>query len=64
MTDVTPIRAAMVSSGAGVDNSLEDFVRQAFAEVDLDWRDHTVISNSLFRPTDISNALPPPNAAF
>jgi GDPmannose 4,6-dehydratase len=39
----------------GVSHSLEDFVKQAFAELDLDWRDHTVVSNALFRPTDISD---------
>ena len=35
-------------------NSLEEFVRETFAQVDLDWRDHTVASKALFRPTDIS----------
>jgi GDPmannose 4,6-dehydratase len=39
----------------GVSNSLEDFVRLTFAELNLDWRDHTVVSESLFRPTDISD---------
>jgi GDPmannose 4,6-dehydratase len=38
----------------GESNSLEQFVAQAFAEVKLDWREHTRISESLFRPTDIS----------
>jgi GDPmannose 4,6-dehydratase len=38
----------------GTTNSLEDFVREAFAALDLDWRDHTTISTTLFRPTDIS----------
>jgi GDPmannose 4,6-dehydratase len=38
----------------GVSHSLEEFVAQAFAELELDWRDHTVASESLFRPTDIS----------
>jgi GDPmannose 4,6-dehydratase len=38
----------------GVSHSLEEFVAQAFAELNLDWRDHTVASESLFRPTDIS----------
>ena len=35
-------------------NSLEDFVREAFSAVGLDWRQHTEISASLYRPTDIS----------
>jgi GDPmannose 4,6-dehydratase len=39
----------------GVSNSLEDFVNQTFAELDLDWRDHTIVSRELFRPTDISD---------
>jgi GDPmannose 4,6-dehydratase len=39
----------------GVSNSLEDFVRIAFAQVGLDWREHTVLSDSLRRPTDISD---------
>jgi GDPmannose 4,6-dehydratase len=38
----------------GESNSLQDFVKEAFAAVDLDWQDHTVVSNSLYRPTDIS----------
>jgi len=39
----------------GESHSLEEFVQHSFAEVDLDWRDHTVISDALFRPTDISD---------
>jgi GDPmannose 4,6-dehydratase len=38
----------------GESNSLEEFIKEAFAQVDLDWRDHTVASEALFRPTDIS----------
>jgi len=38
----------------GVSNSLENFVRQSFAELEMDWKEHTVVSDSLFRPTDIS----------
>jgi GDPmannose 4,6-dehydratase len=38
----------------GESNSLEDFVKEAFAAVNLDWREHTEASNDLFRPTDIS----------
>jgi len=37
----------------GVSHSLEEFVEQAFRQLELDWRDHTVASQSLFRPTDI-----------
>jgi len=39
----------------GVSHSLEDFVGLTFAELNLDWRDHTVVSDTLFRPTDISD---------
>jgi GDPmannose 4,6-dehydratase len=38
----------------GVSNSLEEFVKESFAAVDLDWRDHTVVSEALLRPSDIS----------
>jgi GDPmannose 4,6-dehydratase len=38
----------------GESYSLQDFVQQAFRQVNLDWRDHTVISQSLYRPADIS----------
>jgi GDPmannose 4,6-dehydratase len=38
----------------GESNSLEDFVKEAFAAVSLDWREHTLASEELFRPTDIS----------
>jgi GDPmannose 4,6-dehydratase len=39
----------------GISNSLEAFVKEAFGELDLDWRDHTSVSDALFRPTDISD---------
>jgi GDPmannose 4,6-dehydratase len=38
----------------GESNSLEEFVKEAFETVNLDWRQHTDISEELFRPTDIS----------
>ncbi len=38
----------------GESSLLEDFVSAAFASVDLDWRDHVVIDNSLLRPTDLA----------
>ena len=38
----------------GQANSLEDFVREAFTAVGLDWTSHTEVSQSLYRPTDIS----------
>ena len=47
----------------GVSNSLEDFVRLTFAELGLDWREHTVLSDSLLRPTDISDGKGNPTKA-
>lgn len=38
----------------GKSTSLEDFVAAAFASVNLDWQEHTVIDNSLLRPTDLA----------
>ncbi|BAY92020.1 MULTISPECIES: GDP-mannose 4,6-dehydratase [unclassified Tolypothrix] len=38
----------------GESTSLEDFVAAAFASVNLDWQEHTVIDNSLLRPTDLA----------
>ncbi|WP_199316266.1 GDP-mannose 4,6-dehydratase [Tolypothrix sp. FACHB-123] len=37
----------------GESTSLEDFVSAAFASLNLDWREHLVIDNSLLRPTDL-----------
>lgn len=39
----------------GVSHSLEDFVEEAFAQLDLDWREHTVVSDALLRPSDITD---------
>ena len=38
----------------GVSVSLEDFVREVFANVGLDWREHVESDPSLFRPSDIN----------
>ncbi|MEH2295127.1 GDP-mannose 4,6-dehydratase [Nostoc sp.] len=38
----------------GESSLLEDFVAAAFASLDLDWRHHVVIDNSLLRPTDLA----------
>ncbi len=37
----------------GRSRSLEDFVRLAFEELGLDWREHVTADNTLLRPTDI-----------
>jgi GDPmannose 4,6-dehydratase len=38
----------------GETRPLRDFVAAAFQHVGLDWREHTVIDQSLFRPTDLT----------
>jgi GDPmannose 4,6-dehydratase len=38
----------------GESHSLEEFVDTAFAQLDLDWREHVVIDPALFRPTEIA----------
>ncbi len=38
----------------GLSHSLEDFVAETFAALDLDWKDHVVTSDTLLRPTDIT----------
>ncbi|MDD2883272.1 MAG: GDP-mannose 4,6-dehydratase [Rhodoferax sp.] len=38
----------------GVSVSLEDFVRDVFANVGLDWREHVESDQKLFRPSDIN----------
>jgi GDPmannose 4,6-dehydratase len=38
----------------GRSHSLQQFVEEAFATVDLNWRDHVDSDPSLFRPTDIA----------
>ncbi len=38
----------------GKAHSLEEFVDAAFAHFDLSWRDHVVIDEAFFRPTDIA----------
>jgi GDPmannose 4,6-dehydratase len=38
----------------GHSHSLQEFVQAAFAHVELDWKKHVLIDESLFRPTDIA----------
>lgn len=38
----------------GESHSLQEFVREVFAQLHLDWQEHTLVSDSLFRPTDIT----------
>ena len=47
----------------GESHSLEEFVAQAFACVDLDWREHVASDASLYRPTDIETSRADPSLA-
>ena len=47
----------------GETRPLRDFVAVAFEQVGLDWREHTVIDQSLFRPTDLTVGQGNPNKA-
>ena len=47
----------------GESHSLEEFVAEAFSQLNLHWRDHTVVSEALFRPTDISEGKGNPKKA-
>lgn len=48
----------------GEAHSLEDFVSAAFESVGLDWHDHVISEQSLFRPTDIAWSQGNPAKAF
>lgn len=47
----------------GQAHSLEEFVSEAFALHDLNWRDHVDISGDFFRPTDIAYSCGDPERA-
>lgn len=47
----------------GESNSLEKFVATAFSEVGLDWRQHVVQDQALFRPTEIRYSCGQPEKA-
>jgi GDPmannose 4,6-dehydratase len=49
--------------GTGASYSLEEFVAQAFEQLDLDWRAHTVVSDTLLRPTDLAEGKANPAKA-
>lgn len=48
----------------GEANSLQDFVAEAFAVVDLDWRDYVNSDATLFRPTDLASSQGCADKAF
>jgi len=41
---------------SGEEHSLEEFVARVFGAFDLNWRDHVVVDESLFRPSDIEHS--------
>lgn len=47
----------------GQAHSLQEFVEQAFAEVGLDWKEHTVSDPSLFRPNEVRCSVGNPTKA-
>lgn len=47
----------------GESHSLEEFVAEAFAVFDLDWKKHVDVSRDLYRPTDIHFSLGDPKNA-
>lgn len=47
----------------GETNTLEDFVKAAFASVDLDWRNHVDIDTSLLRPNELKVSRANPSRA-
>ena len=47
----------------GKTHSLAEFIERAFAEVDLDWRDHVVQDPALMRPSDIAAGQADPSRA-
>ena len=47
----------------GSTRPLRDFVEVAFKQVGLDWREHTVVDKSLFRPTELSIGRANPSKA-
>jgi GDPmannose 4,6-dehydratase len=49
--------------GTGVSYSLRDFVAMVFKEFELDWKDHVVVEQSLYRPTDIQESCADPRRA-
>jgi GDPmannose 4,6-dehydratase len=48
----------------GESRALEEFVALAFAEVGLDWREHTTADQTLLRPTDIRKGKGDPRKAY
>lgn len=49
--------------GTGTSHSLRDFVAAVFIEFGLEWQDHVVVEQSLYRPTDIQESRADPRRA-
>jgi GDPmannose 4,6-dehydratase len=47
----------------GITMTLEEFVKAAFEEADLNWRDYVIQDSSLFRPTDLKKGRADPSKA-
>ena len=47
----------------GESHSLQEFVEGVFSQLGLDWEAHVVVSNTFFRPTDISEGKGDPRKA-
>jgi len=43
--------------GTGIEHSVEDFAKKAFAHVGLNYKDHIVIDKKLMRPTEVDTLL-------
>ena len=43
--------------GTGIEHSVEDFAKKAFAHVGLNYKDYVVIDNNLIRPTEVDTLL-------
>ena len=43
--------------GTGIEHSVEDFAKKAFAHVGLNYKDYVIIDNNLIRPTEVDALL-------
>jgi len=49
--------------GTGESHSVKEFLEEAFAYVDLDWKEHVRIDARYFRPTEVENLIADPSRA-
>jgi GDPmannose 4,6-dehydratase len=50
--------------GTGSSYSLKDFIKITFERLNLNWENHVIIDNSLFRPSDIQVSMANPGKVF